>query len=190
MELKEIKKLKKQWTSEEIDVVRTWIEEHNDKDVKVLKWKLPNKSSKLIKEKMIQLKNQPKRKKVVIRNQKKEKSESKSIKPEKIKKVAKEKKGRRKHNDKQQAEESKNKMENSNSKVADVNPHIHHSSENIVSNTALPKLSEVHNQSSVIHLVNTPPTANISKPQEPIYIREGTENPNLLKSKGTCWLPS
>jgi hypothetical protein len=37
MELKEIKKLKKQWTSEEIDVVRTWIEEHNDKDVKVLK---------------------------------------------------------------------------------------------------------------------------------------------------------
>lgn len=189
MELKELKKLKKQWTEEEIEVIRAWIDDNNDNDLKFLKSKIPNKSSKLIKEKIDQLKTQPKRKKVVIRNQKKEKSESKPTKPEKSKKVLKEKKARKKRNGTQQTEELKNKNESSNSKVADLNRHIHLTSENILSNTALPKLSEVHNQSSVIHLFNTTSVQPISMPQVPPYIHERFENPNLLKSKGICPLP-
>ena len=74
-ELKEVIKLKLIWTSNEENIIKQWLAEENDSKEPIdnLTKKLPRKSKYLIKEKVHQLKHSPDRKKVVIRNQRKEK---------------------------------------------------------------------------------------------------------------------
>lgn len=81
--LKKKKQENKVWTADQEEIMLKWVTENGEKDLIKLSVLLKNKSIKRIKEKLLAMKSQPKRKKVVIRNMKIKKLSEKTDKPNK-----------------------------------------------------------------------------------------------------------